>query len=77
MYYDMYMEVYKVRTNIVIDDAIMQRAIEISRIKTKREVVERALQEFVAIHSRKDLLDLCGKIRFADNYDYKALREGR
>jgi Arc/MetJ family transcription regulator len=64
------------RTNIVIDDDVMQKAMSISRLKTKKEVVDRALREFVAIHSRKDLLDLRGQIQFADNYDYKALREG-
>ena len=28
-------------------------------------------------NSKKDLLDLFGKIQFAEGYDYKALREGR
>ena len=65
------------RTNVVIDDDVMQRAMGLSRLKTKREVIDRALREFVEIHSRKDLLDLRGQIQFADNYDYTALREGR
>jgi len=26
---------------------------------------------------RRDLLDLTGKIKFRENYDYKALREGK
>ena len=62
------------RTNIVIDDIIMQKAMDISKLKTKKEVVEKALQEYVANHSRKNLLELFGKINFADDYDYKALR---
>lgn len=65
------------RTNIVIDDALMQRAMEVSGLKTKKEVVEIAISEFVERHSRKDLKELRGKILFADNYDYKAAREER
>ncbi|MCL2081153.1 MAG: type II toxin-antitoxin system VapB family antitoxin [Oscillospiraceae bacterium] len=63
------------RTNIVIDDGIMQKAMYLSGLQTKKEVVERALSEFVANHSRKNLMDLKGKIKFADGYDYKAMRE--
>ena len=65
------------RTNIVIDDDVMSRAMVLSGIKTKKEVVEQAMREFVARLSRKDLRDLRGGIQFNDDYDYKALREGR
>ncbi len=65
------------RTNIEIDDSLMQKAMDISGLKTKKEVVERAMIEFVANRSRKDLKDLRGKIQFAGDYDYKAMREGR
>ena len=40
------------RTNVVIDDIIMQKAIKISKLKTKKEVIEKALLEFIANHSR-------------------------
>jgi Arc/MetJ family transcription regulator len=62
------------RTNIDIDDTIMQRAMELSRLKTKKEVVDKALQEFVQNRSRLDLRDLFGKIEFAEGYDYKKAR---
>jgi len=65
------------RTNIVIDDTMMRKAMEISGLKTKREVVEQAMMEFVQRRTRKDLMDLRGKIQFADGYDYLAMREGR
>ena len=64
------------RTNIVLDDNIMKKAMLLSGLKTKKEVVEKALQEFVTNYSRKNLLDLKGQIRFSDDYDYKSLREG-
>jgi len=66
-----------VRTNIVIDDKLMEQAMRLSGLSTKKEVVERALREFVERHSRKDLLELRGKILFDSNYDYKAKRERR
>ncbi|MCL1806455.1 MAG: type II toxin-antitoxin system VapB family antitoxin [Oscillospiraceae bacterium] len=65
------------RTNIVIDDSLMQKAMSVSQSKTKKEVIEKALLEFIAANTRRDLLDLQGNILFADDYDYKALREGR
>ena len=67
----------KMRTNIVIDDKIMQQAMTLSGIKTKKEVVAQAIREFVARRARKDLLDLRGRVQFADDYNYKAMREGR
>ena len=64
------------RTNIFIDDTMMQRAMDLTGLKTKKEVVAQALQELVATHSQKNLFDLKGKIKFSDGYDYKSLREG-
>ena len=65
------------RTNIVIDNDLMNKAIALSGLKTKKEVVDRALYEFVDSLTRMDLSELRGKIKFADGYDYKSLREGR
>lgn len=65
------------RTNIVIDDSLMEKAMAVSGLTTKREVVEKALMEFVQHRTRKDLLQLEGKIRFREGYDHRALREGR
>ncbi len=64
------------RTNIVLDDDLVKKALKISKIQTKRELVATALKEFIQNHSRKDLRDLKGKISFRKDYDYKALRRG-
>jgi Arc/MetJ family transcription regulator len=64
------------RTNIEIPDDIMEQAFLVSQLKTKREIVEAALFEFVQNHSRKNIADLRGQIKFADGYDYKKSREG-
>lgn len=36
------------RTNIVLDDDLIKRAMQVSGAKTKREAVDRALRELVA-----------------------------
>ncbi len=63
------------RTNIEIDDKLIQQAKKISGLKTKKEVVNKALREFVQKHNRKNLAELKGKIAFTKNYDHRALRK--
>ena len=65
------------RTNVVLDDELVKEAQELSGIKTKKEVISKALQEFVNTRKRLNLLDLAGKISFRDDYDYKSCREGK
>ncbi len=66
------------RTNIDIDDKLMAKAMKASRLetktKTKKAVVEEALQLLVMTKARQKLRDLRGKVQFWDDYDYKAMR---
>jgi len=61
------------RTNIVLDDHLMEEAFKLSGIKTKKKLIHLALKEFVDNQRRLNLLDLEGKIEFAEGYDYKLL----
>jgi Arc/MetJ family transcription regulator len=63
------------RTNIVLDDMLVAEGLRLSGAKTRKELVNRALSEFIESKKRLDLQDLAGKIRFADDYDYKKARE--
>ena len=65
------------RTNFVLDDALVAEAQRLSRIKTKRQVVDQALREFVANRKRLDLRELAGSDLLAEDYDHKATRNGR
>jgi Arc/MetJ family transcription regulator len=65
------------RTNVVLDESLIDEALRLSDAKTKKELIHRALQEFVENRKRRNLLDLSGKIKFAKRYDYKAMREGK
>ncbi len=65
------------RTNIVLDDVLVEEAMILSGARTKRELISNALREFVTTRKRLNLLDLDGKIKFSKDYDYKKLRERR
>ena len=62
------------RTNINLDDDLVDEAFKLSRSKTKKELIHEALEEFVQSRRRLNLLDLEGRIEFAEGYDYKQMR---
>ena len=60
------------RTNIVLNDTLVEEAFKYSvDIRTKKELVETALKEYVQNRKIKDLRELKGKIVFSEDYDYK------
>jgi len=65
------------RTNIVLDDELVNEALKRSQARTKRELIQEALKEYVENRRRMDLRQLRGKISFHNDYDYKKLREGQ
>jgi Arc/MetJ family transcription regulator len=64
------------RTNIELDGDLVQEGLKLSRARTKRELVQLALKEFVENRRRLNLLELEGKIEFAEGYNHKRMREG-
>jgi Arc/MetJ family transcription regulator len=62
-------------TNLAIDPQLLQRALEIGGERTKRQTVNRALEEFVARRSQKGLLELMGKLEWDSQFDYKKERQ--
>jgi Arc/MetJ family transcription regulator len=71
-----YKEVYEMRTNIVLDDELIKKALKFSKARTKKDLVHEALEELIAVRQKRDLRELRGKIGFRKDYDYKALRSG-
>ncbi|MCU0578977.1 MAG: type II toxin-antitoxin system VapB family antitoxin [Desulfobacterota bacterium] len=63
------------RTNIVIDDALVQEALAVSGARTKKDLIHEALREYIRLKKRKDLTELAGRISFYPGYDHKALRK--
>jgi Arc/MetJ family transcription regulator len=60
------------RTNIDIDDALLDEARELTGIKTKREVVERALRELIRVNRQAELRKYRGKLPWEG--DIEAMR---
>jgi Arc/MetJ family transcription regulator len=63
------------RTNIELDDKLLSEAMHLTGLKTKRAVVDEALRTLLRVRRRKSLLGLRGKLRFAPDFDHKALRQ--
>jgi len=54
------------RTNIDIDDDLMLKAQKLTKIKTKKAVVEKALQLLVQLENQSKLRNLWGQIEMDD-----------
>ena len=63
------------RTNIVIDDDLLEEAFSISSARTKKDLIHEALKVFIRFKKRRDLTELAGAISFYKGYDHKKLRK--
>ena len=64
-------------TNLALDDRLLQKALKIGSLRTKRETVNTALKEFIERRRQKRILELEGKIFFRKDWDYKKDRADR
>jgi len=55
------------RTNIVLDDDLIQRARQLTGIKTKREVVQEALRTLIQLREQAGVRRLRGKLHWEGN----------
>jgi Arc/MetJ family transcription regulator len=62
-------------TNIVVDETLVAEAMDLTGIKTKRQVVDAALRTFVRLRRQRDILDLEGAIPWEG--DLNAMRTAR
>ena len=66
------------RTNIVLNDELVRLAFMCAPlIKTKKDLIETALREFVEVRKTKEIQDIRGMELFDESYDYKAMRKGK
>ena len=61
------------RTNIVLYEELVEEAMRLSKAHTKKEVVDMALQNFVAYLKRRNIKTLFGKVKW--DGDLKKMRE--
>ena len=58
---------HAMRTNIDINNELLQVAMEISHATTKKAVVEMALKEYIDMTRRRDLASLFGQVEWEGN----------
>ena len=63
------------RTNIVIDDQLLEQALRATGLKTKRAVVEAGLRMLLRLKGQEDILRLVGRVRWEG--DLEVSRQGR
>jgi Arc/MetJ family transcription regulator len=63
------------RTNIEIDEELVRKARKLTRLKTKRAIVDKALQLLVSSETRKGILRYYGQGIWKG--DLKAMRRNR
>lgn len=63
------------RTNIVIDDKLMDEALRASGVKTKREAVELGLRTLLRMNRQIEIRNLRGKVEWKG--DLEAMRTDR
>jgi len=61
-------------TNLAIDPELLDRAVEVSGERTKKAVVTKALQEFIARREQRRVIELMASSSGTTSFDYKAER---
>jgi Arc/MetJ family transcription regulator len=57
------------RTNVVIDDDLMNKAKRLSGLKTNKETIEEALKLFIAQKEQSEIRKLRGKLKWEGNLE--------
>ena len=57
------------RTNIVLDENLIERAQKLTGIRTKREVVQEALRTLILLREQAEVRQFRGKLKWEGNLD--------
>jgi len=63
------------RTNIVLDEELVNRARQLTGIKTKKQVIQEALRLLVQLREQEQVRSLRGKLNWEGDLD--EMRQGR
>lgn len=63
-------------TNLAIDDQLLKKAVEAGGLRTKKDTVTKALEEFIQRRQQRKILRAFGTFEFRKDWDYKADRRG-
>lgn len=62
-------------TNLQIDETLIKEALELGGHRTKRAVVEEALEEYVMRRKQIKIVELFGSVDYDEDYNYKEQRQ--
>ena len=65
--------------SIPVDEALLKEAVAVTGEANVEKVLRLALEEFLAKRRQRPIdamLELAGKVRIREDYDYKAMRAG-
>ena len=57
------------RTNIVLDDQLVEQARKLTGIKTKKELIHEALRMMIRLRQQGEIRSLRGKLKWEGNLD--------
>lgn len=57
------------RTNIELDIDLIREAMDLTKLKTMKDVVHNSLKEFIRMNKRKKLLKFKGKVNWEGDLD--------
>ena len=63
------------RTNVVLDEDLVEAGLEITGLKSRRALIDYALRELLRRESQRKILELKGKVRWEG--DLSAIRRKR
>lgn len=70
IYYHLHTHWYPImRTNIVIDDALMEKALKATGLRTKREAVEQGLKLLLKLKKQEQIKSFKGKLKWEGDLD--------
>jgi len=61
-------------TNLAINDELLTSALSIGGLRTKKETVNLALEEFIQKRKRKEAIELFGRIDFSKDWNPRKAR---
>ena len=62
-------------TNLSIDTRLLEEALQVGGLKTKKETVNQALKEYVQRRKQREITALFGQLPQDPDYDYKKGRQ--
>jgi Arc/MetJ family transcription regulator len=61
-------------TNLAIDDKLLEEAVRVGGLRTKKDTVNQALREYIQRRRQARIVKLFGTVEFDPSHDYKKQR---